>query len=373
MTSKTIQIDRVFLKIFQAEKKVALLYSSKGMNMISKASKGILSNKSLETVQKFKELYLDQKHPKDSEPDVNDDVDAILEKTKNLIGQGFSNEQIEKIIRVDQESESLRLEKANLQKSLESAISMDKYAEKKLLPIIDSIKFTGEVQNRIGAISIGMMMVVNSLGSKFRDVLEDLATQIKGNIRDPGVRKTFVDAIYKGQETVDPDAFLSDFTSFAVDSLKWCLDQSDRELARITRILVLIVNDSHRRTNRVTDSESNLETILAELSAKNPKRGALNLKALDGLGQFASSQPELNELVSPLIEALKFQATVNRQLRNLYLQIEIWSQERGPETNSVTWPEDKAIEFGQKLLKTVSTKEESEIIKSNIKGLDQAS
>jgi hypothetical protein len=365
MSSNDICLDKAFLKLFQAEKNATLQLVRKGTYLVGKTGKDLLSAQDYNTVHEFTRLYLNQDNSATNDHQL--DVEMVLQQTQALLGEGRSPKEISRLLKIDKHREKKRLELAQAQKKMESAIALDKFAEQILLPIIDNLKFTAAIEHSMRVTSLGFMMMINSLGDNFESLAEKIATKTSTSIGIEEISAVFQRIVYRNHSSFNPKIFLDSFTHFIHDTFIFSAIKSKQELAKLSVFLLHILKDVERRRLSTQVISENFSKAQFKISKNMLEADKFNESILNEIRELCQQIPESENSILPLLDSLQILSIVHQRLKNLGLQIALWKIEHEASTHLVSCSPDVFKNFVDKISYLCATGDERKIFARLVK------
>ena len=171
-------------------------------------------------------------------------------------------------------------------------------------------------------------------------------------------------------------AFVADLLRFSAASLGWCARESGEATQRVAGTLDYLITDSIRVANKSGATRIALDDLSRRVAgfAAGPRRdGATDEGPGDELGglvgqlrQIMAEHRDVEELVSPLVEALQFQDFLQQALHNLGRMLAVWSALRSEATGAAA---ADPTELGRRLLAVTTTAAERSVVRRHIPGL----
>lgn len=169
--------------------------------------------------------------------------------------------------------------------------------------------------------------------------------------------------------------FVKDMLLFTKRSLNWCAKESEKETMRISEALDHIYADLKKRSALSKESMEAFEEFLEEHSrtGKNKEIKELSDHPLENLmkdlSKLRDQERELSQFINPVVKNLQFQDSLRQNLGNLLQMLEIWNENRDHLLQKSELTYKDLHELGEKFLECMTSQDEREIVRSQIKGL----
>jgi hypothetical protein len=159
------------------------------------------------------------------------------------------------------------------------------------------------------------------------------------------------------------ETFLKNYVDFTRKSLKWCCDESEKEATSIFSSLSTIMEDIKRRSAMTENTLAAVEKVKATIQARklSPAANVSISELIVGLKNLSGDNSEIQNLTNPIVEALQFQDRLRQNLENIGKAMDYWIKNRTAEMSEV--------EFGEGLMKCMTSPEERTLIRDKIGGL----
>ena len=168
-------------------------------------------------------------------------------------------------------------------------------------------------------------------------------------------------------------SFIKDFITFCHESMDHCVRQAEVAASEIIRVMQFLLDDSKRITKmsqQTLDAVRRLkDSIDPELNGDSPPPPAAQL--IHTLREFAKQYRDIQDILNPVIEALQFQDRVRQNMGNLLKMMGVWLGEREQVRRLGVYGDSQRKQFGERLLKTTTMKEERDIVRYYIPQLPQ--
>lgn len=161
----------------------------------------------------------------------------------------------------------------------------------------------------------------------------------------------------------DAKTFLEDYIAFTRQSLKWCCDESEREATSIFSSLSTIMEDIKRRSAMSENALQAMEKVRLAITQRklSPAASSSISDLIVGLKNLSGDNSEVQNLTNPIVEALQFQDRLRQNLENIGKAMDFWVKNRDKNISET--------DFGEGLLKCMTSPEERSLIREKIQGL----
>ena len=163
--------------------------------------------------------------------------------------------------------------------------------------------------------------------------------------------------------------FVRDFVEFCHVSMEHCVRQAEVSASEIMRVMTFLLEDSKRiakMSKQTVEAVRRLKDTLDPKMNKGAGGGMPAAKLIAALREFARQYQDVQELLSPIIQALQFQDRIRQNSENLLKMLDVWLEERETVRRAGSYGDAERKVFGEALLKMTTMKEERDIVRTFI-------
>ena len=160
---KTVaDFDQIFFTVLKQLEVQAVHNCSESVLNVLDISTNFLSESAQQAAERFHSLYFNNDVVEDSNSQVNDDIDDILNDVQTAMAEGRDITELEV---GNEEAEQARLALSSVQKELEAIMSLDKNITEQLVPIMSGMQFEDMMTQRLAHIEHIWQTIVKNLNS----------------------------------------------------------------------------------------------------------------------------------------------------------------------------------------------------------------
>ena len=169
------------------------------------------------------------------------------------------------------------------------------------------------------------------------------------------------------------DQFVEDLLSFTTISMEWCAKESENSATKVANAVSILMEDTERVAKMSKDSISAVNDLKHSLESwvdKTQTSSSSVMALITGLKSLCSEHHELHEVISPIIEALQFQDRLRQNMENQSQMFQVWIKLRKEVMQTGQFTDEMTKELGTKMLEHTTMREEREVIRKHIEGMD---
>ncbi|MDD9952517.1 MAG: hypothetical protein OXT67_13225 [Zetaproteobacteria bacterium] len=162
-----------------------------------------------------------------------------------------------------------------------------------------------------------------------------------------------------------------DLIEFMDQSFTWCAKESEEATSQVNEILSMLLDDANRvaaMSKETLDAIGSMQEIISALKPSGDREAANRLAK--ALLEAAAEDQDVNQFVSPIMEALQFQDRIHQNMNNTVKMMRVWRDVRYKIAVTGKFSNEDRIKFGNTLLECTTMVEERDLIRRHIEGVE---